>query len=282
MKKYLNIIIGVVLIATLALIPTLKAEAVIVDSGSISLIDSTDIMPFPDPAPTGSGLGTLDLIMLSFSAGGAGNNPSGPLNFDNANTGLPTGSTTTANESYITSVGELRDFYDLNFGVGAVNEMVLFLNINETGGTQDILLSKLDIVIDYTSPTTGGRDNPAANDITSATQNSTNDVFDGGTRIAKLGAGTPFSVLQINTGIGAIDQYILTGIDPFDPAYSDSTRILFHWESSVHDAGGEVVFLSGTFRKEDLPGDGGGGGNGVIPEPTTMSLLGLGLLGLAK
>jgi len=49
MKKYLNIIIGVVLIATLALIPTLKAEAVIVDSGSISLIDSTDIMPFPDP-----------------------------------------------------------------------------------------------------------------------------------------------------------------------------------------------------------------------------------------
>src|SRR3990170_4513228 len=58
----------------------------------------------------GSGNGTLDLILLTESAGGSANSAPG-FNGDDANTQLPTGvGGTTANESYITSIGELRQF----------------------------------------------------------------------------------------------------------------------------------------------------------------------------
>ena len=64
MKKYLGIVIGMILFATVVFISAPRAEAVIVDSGSISIIDSTDIIPFPDPAPSGTGFGTLDLRLF--------------------------------------------------------------------------------------------------------------------------------------------------------------------------------------------------------------------------
>ena len=46
---------------------------------------------------------------------------------------------------------------------------------------------------------------------------------------------------------------IFTGVNPFDPAFTPSTRILFHWESSGHDNGGESIFLSGTVSPSDVP-----------------------------
>ncbi len=253
------------------------AEAVVVDSGTISIIDFTDIIAIPSPVPTGSGLGNLDLNMIQQGLGGSLNQTDAAHNYDNANTDMATGATTFTNESYITSFGDLRSFYNYNFPSSPINDIVLFLNVNETGVLQDILLNGLNIVLNYTTPTTLGRDNPLGNDIGSIAQNSTNGLYDGGTRIAKLGSGAPFSLPQIFTGIGIPDYYILTGINPFDSAYLDSDRILFHWLSSVQNDGGEVVYLSGRLRKEDLQPP-----NGVIPEPTTMSLLGLGLFGFLK
>jgi len=73
----------------------------------------------------------------------------------------------------------------------------------------------------------------------------------------------PKNLLLHEEGAGFADYGIRLGIDPYDAAFSDSTRILFHWESSEHDDGGETVFISGEYRPEE------------IPEPATAGLLAL-------
>lgn len=236
-----------------------------------STITSADIIPMPMGA-VGSGNGTLDFVLMTESAGGSTNDPAGPLNFDNANTMLPTGGgTSTANETFMTSFGELRDFYILNFpngsGGSTITEIALFVDVNETGGLQDLFLDELEIVSDYNQIYGGTRDNPHLNDILSATQNSTNTNYSGGTLLASLDA-SPKQLLQVSVGAGFADQVIYTGINPFDPAFSSSTRFLFHWESSVMNDGGETIFLSGTFAPQD------------VPEPSTLALLALGGLSI--
>ena len=103
------------------------------------------------------------------------------------------------------------------------------------------------------------------NDISSAEQNSTGSSYTGGTLAAWL--DTSPKILPLNVqGAGFADYIIFTGVDPFDSAYADSTRILFFWDSSDHDDGGETYFLSGS----------------VIPEPATLGLLLIGGLTLLR
>ena len=166
---------------------------------------------------------------------------------------MPGGGVTTANESYITSIGELRDFYDFTFGAGVINEVVLSVDLNQTPGNPTIALGTLDILIEYTSPTSGGRDDPWINNITSATQNSTGPGYIGGTLLASLDG--PKNLTMHNPGGGWGDYMIFTGINPYDASFSNETRILFNWASSNHDDGGETIFLSG-----------------IVPEPSTIVL----------
>src|SRR5262245_57448835 len=82
-----------------------------------AVITSSQIIAMPSNA-VGSGNGTLDLILLTESSGGS-STIAGLFNGDDANTGMPTGNgNTTADESYITSMGELRAYYRLNFPDG--------------------------------------------------------------------------------------------------------------------------------------------------------------------
>src|SRR5262245_4801441 len=118
------------------------------------LITSNQIVPVP-VGMVGSGNGTLDFILLTESSGGSQNNQ-GSFNGDNANTQMPTGSgNTTANESFITSIGELRAFFILNFpngsGGSTVNQLVVMVDVNETGGPQSINLDGFDIVRNFTA-----------------------------------------------------------------------------------------------------------------------------------
>lgn len=238
------------------------AEAVVLDSSYFITLSGSE---------TGSGNGTLDLILFTESNGGIANS-SGSFNGDNANTGMPTGNgNTTALESYATSIGDLRDFYILNFpdgnGGSTVDEIAIFVDVNETGGSQDISLDTLNIVQDYNATFGDDRDNPSAADILSALQNSTNAGYSGGTLLANLDAShiLPYQ----NNGAGHADVVIFTGINPFDNAFNDSTRILFHWASSDHDNGGESIFLSGEFAAHDLQ----------TPEPASVALAALGGVG---
>lgn len=236
---------------------------------AISITDN-DILPIMRHEQ-GSGNGTLDLILFTESAGGA-NNTSGPFNGDDANTAMPTGNGhTTASVTYVTSMGELKNFYRLNFpdgnGGSVVSEIAIFVDVNETGQVNDILLDAFEIVANYNqgfSPANDLRNNPHLGDVPSNKQNAIDTSYSGGTVESELDANVPKLLTLNNQGGGWADHVIFTGIDPF--SFADNTRVLFHWESSAHDSGGETIFLSG----EVSPGDVWTDYN--VPEPATTSL----------
>jgi hypothetical protein len=241
-----------------------------------AFITSADIIPTTG-REVGSGNGTLDFILMTESNGGAGNH-AGSFNGDDANTALPTGvGRPTANATFITSMGELRTFYRLNFPDGAggstVHNLGMFIDINQVGQVSYLNLDDLRIVVDYSnfSPAPDTRNDPAGNDITSSVQNSTGTTWTGGTIISQLDASPKVLPLN-NQGAGFADQLILTNIDPFSNAYTDTTRVLFHWESSHHDDGGETIFLSGAFAPQDVS----------FPEPASLGLLALAAAMLLK
>ncbi len=230
------------------------------------IITDSDIVA-TDNNMIGSGNGTLDFLFFTESAGGS-QNSGGGFDGDDANTDMPTGAgSTTAVESFITSINELRDFYILNFpdgqGGSLIQELVVFVDLNQIGGSDPLGLNAFTVVKDYTPSFGDDRDDPAGTDISSALQNMTNDGYAGGTVLAQLDGP---KMLPLNEqGAGWADYAIYTGIDPFDPAL-DGARLLFFWDSGTvdgpHNDGGESIFLSGEY--------------GVIPEPGTMALIGFG------
>jgi hypothetical protein len=228
-------------------------------------------------ADNGTGLGNYNIILYE-QGGGGQTNASGTVNVDNSDTASPTGSITQSNSLFwYTSAGDLQAFYSQQFpGPNPINNIVLFLDINEQGGignTIDIIT--LNII---QNPTTVTPDpgNPAISDIQSSAQNAITG-FTGGTLLASLGV-SPITLTQMNVGGGQDDWAIFTGIDPF--SLPSSTRLLFQLVIGDIDNGGEVVSLSGEFRgcEPNCPTTTATS----IPEPSSMFLLGSGLIVLAK
>jgi len=234
---------------------------------AVSWITDADIIPTTGNEVQ-SGNGTLDYIFF-WEGGGVGvsENSAGSFDGDDANRDLPTGSsTTTASESFVTSIGELRDFYILNFpdgmGGSTCHDIGLFVDVNQTGANKDLYLDTLTVVLNYDA-FGDDRDDPATYDVSSVLQESTGATFSGGTVLAQLDSFVPKYIGVNEQGAGWADYIIDLGIDPFDSGFSDSDRILFHWESHGHNDGGETIYLSGSY---------------CIPEPATMTLVGFGAL----
>ena len=230
-----------------------------------SSIQSADIVAIPRHV-TGCGNGTLDLRLLTYS-GSEIRNAAGSFNGDDGNDTLTQGggaNTGSFAESYVTTAGELKAYYDLNFAPGSIHEIVLFLDLNETGGGMAInTLEKLDIVLNPTSM--AGNPNPFG-DVTSAEQAAIDQVYAGGAAVAYLNP-QPAANLPVNSqGAGFADYAIYTGIDPF--AIDDSDVLLFNVSMSQLSDGAEELFLSGKYAPSD------------VPEPATMLLLLLGSGGL--
>jgi len=281
---------------TLAYIVAVSATvvALAVSPAGADLITDMDIVPVAVPHEIHAGNGQLDWILFNFGNGyGVNGNEIKErgvvvFNADDANTLMPVGTgnstgsgpgngaDTSVSQSYITSIGDLRNFYRLVFpdgeGGSAIDEIVLFVDLTETGQGQGnnpndfITLTTLNILVDYDDfPGDDPRNDPYANDLDSATQNSTGSGFTGGTTLAWLDpAVAPMDLSVVAPGSGWADYAIHTGINPFDPSFTDDTRILFFWESTNHEGGGTDIFLSGA----------------SVPEPGAIAILILGGVGM--
>ena len=249
-------------------------------------IESSDILAIPSGV-TGSGNGTLDLRLVTFSGSDVDNSAAvsgqcaatfpGELDrcdYDNANTEASQGGGTPSfAESYVTTAGDLQDFYELNFGATTTGEieLVLFLDLNETGVTGEATntLDLLDIIL---NPATIQGDPDPSGDVTSDEQAFIDQVFTGGTTIAELDP-EPADNLPVNSqGAGFADYAISTGIDPFALAASDV--LLFNFSMDLLNNGAEEIFLSGTYSGTDV-------GLILSPEPSTALLLASGLVAMA-
>lgn len=238
----------------------------------VYIITDDDFLTLADNE-IGSGNGTLDYVFfLDAGGGGVADNtkPSIIWDGDDANTDMPTGAPGgTAQESFVTSIGEIRDFYEMEFpdgmGGSTITEIALFVDLNQTGSNPDLLLNNLVVVIDYLDglgvPFGDDRDDPWTFNVTPDLQNMTETDFTG-TVLSQLGAPKLLALNEQGAGFG--DYAIALGINPFNPAFSDDTRILVFWDSQLHTDGGETVFLSGSY--------------GIVPEPGTVLLAGFGAL----
>ena len=251
------------------------ALTLLIAPAGATTITPNEIVAIPSGV-TGSGNGTLDLRMATFS-GSEIQNSSGSFNFDNGNNMLPQGGgadVVSFEESYVTTAGELQAYYALNFGATAASgtQLVLFLDLNETGGGEpNNTLALLDIILN--PATIQGNPDPSL-DVTSAEQAAINQVFTGGTVIAELDPEPAANIPLNSQGAGFADYAIATGIDPFTLEPSDV--VLFNFSMSTLNNGAEEIFLSGTFAGSDIPGV-----PSIIPEPGTALLLGSGLVALA-
>ena len=178
-------------------------------------ITGSEILEIPS-GQTGSGNGTLDLRLFTFSGSEIGN-ASGGSDFDNGNNTLPQGGGADTNffdESYITTAGELQAYFDLNFPGATGIQLVLFLDLNETGnGQPNNTLVLLDIVRNPVS--VQGSPNPFG-DVTSDEQAAIDQVSTGGSTIANLDPA-PAANLPVNSQ-GDINFTGFPGINFFDPA----------------------------------------------------------------
>ncbi|MHC4124742.1 MAG: PEP-CTERM sorting domain-containing protein [Planctomycetota bacterium] len=243
--------------------------------GSSAALTDGDFVPLIRASSygTGSGLGTLDLVLF---CGATSDNSI----FDAANTTMP-GVTSSADAYYITAFGDIRSYYDQQFGAEIIDEIMLFVDLNESVAG-DVSFDLLDIIVNNSDIYGDNRDYPSTTDISSAEQALTSAVT-GGSLIVEYATDSSFTNLKptIENGSGWADYGVLTGINPYAKdgggsyIYGDDTRIAFHVQFSGITNGAEELFFSGEYSAADIIKE-------EVPEPVTFLLFGLGGVGLLR
>src|SRR5690349_12423489 len=120
-----------------ALLPALAAAVPSACHGGVASVQHTRNQAGRSRNPT------PDLRPLTFSGGDIGNSKSG-FNGADANNGMPQGNPDAQFAgAYVTTAGDLKAFYNLNFAPNSITEILLFLDLNETGGGS--ALNSLDL-----------------------------------------------------------------------------------------------------------------------------------------
>jgi hypothetical protein len=212
-----------------------------------------------------SAVGGLDVILATGQNGiGVLNNEfnSGAINIDDSNSDLPVGGVSTAEESFITTVGEIRAFLDFSFGPGVATNLVIFTDMQQSQ-QGSIQLDLFELVLNATNVP-----NPVGNDVTTAEQNAIEGTFTNGT---VLRSTTPDVVapVTLQAGSGWADWAIVTGLNIYDPTLLPTDTILFHFVGAEFTAASETLFISGS------------AGITEVPEPAVLAVLGLGLVSFA-
>lgn len=217
------------------------------------------------PLETGqvkSAVGGLDVIIATGQNGiGVLNNEFGSLNIDDSNSDLPTGGTSTAEESWITTVGEIRAFLDQQFGPSAVNNLVIFTDMQQSQ-QQSITIELFEVVLNPTNVP------DASGDVTTDEQNAIENTFVGGT-VLRSTEPDVVAPVTLQAGSGWADWAIITGLNPYDPSLLVTDRLLFHFVGEEFTAASETLFISGSATIVDTP------------EPATLAAFGVGIIGLA-
>ena len=212
----------------------LCAAALFVTGTHAADITTSNIVVTPQHL-VGSGNGTLDLRMFTFS-GSEIQNTASWFNGDNGNNTLPQGGgadTMSFIESYVTTAGDLKNYYNLNFASNSIAELVLYLDLNETGGGQPTnTLARLDIILNPT--TIQGSPNPLG-DVSSAAQAGINQVYSGGVLLANLNPQPADNIPVNNQGAGFADYAIFTHVNPF--TLNDSDVLLFNFSMNTLNNG---------------------------------------------
>jgi hypothetical protein len=246
----IKFLLGLMIAAAFGFATMRPANAETIDTDTY-LFQSLD-----DLALNGTGLGNYNVILFANASGGSGND-GGSVNVDNSNTLLPTGGTSSSGSLFwMVSVADLQAFYNQQFGSGTINNIVLFLDLNETGGAgESVTITGLNIYQNATTTPTS-LDPTGSNDLTSTQQNNITG-FTSGTLLAQLSTASQ-SLSQKDVGQGIDDWSIFTFIDPFDPSLLPTDTLLFQIMMTDLAAGGELLSISGSFSACDITPQGCG------------------------
>lgn len=234
---------------------------------------------------TGNESGNNNVILFTHSNGGSGNDSSG-ANVDDANRLLPTGNHPASDTIFwMTSIGDLRAFYNLQFGPDKVNNIVLLLQVNESGNDSNPI--SLDTLTIYLNATTNNNLHPAGNDLTSAEQEAI--TSQSASSLLKQLGNSSQSLNEVIHGGNQDDWSILTFINPFDASFLPTDSLLFKFRISDLDNGPERLSLTGQRSNCEISPIGCRGTWGAtaatstgIPEPSTIILVGAALFFLFR
>lgn len=211
-----------------------------------------------------TGTGGLDLILLTGAGGFPNDNLPGD-DFDDVFPGPVDYVNPATSGTWSTSLDLLTDYMEFAFGPGITIPVFTF-DLNQTGSTaQMFVTAKVSILDGDTEIASWAFDN-----LTNGVYDPDDEIFVPDTITIEYPAGT-FITVDNNLGSGKMDFLVVAPTMDLMDYYGNGYTFNASFSFTGLNNGFEEIFLTGAFTPNQQ----------VVPEPTTMVLLGLGITALA-